>query len=356
MPSISATAAVSSSPAPAATTLPPDPMTSIVPAPRSTTTASSRPPGVVRAPSRAAAGSLTGSWTGTPSRSPSTDPASSSPARLSEATRTARPVLPCRAVAASAAAARSTANRSSTSLATASVPYACMAPTGQPASRGHAARSVRRPSPAVSTHGSAGPSDAPGARGQQADHGIGLVGQHPAQRGRVTRLGISQRVQAEAGAERNRVGQHPQGVPGRAHLDREHPARGGRVRVYLVDDRQAAGEPVRHQHALVAGHQHRADPGPGRQQGPQACGGRVVAQAGRHDRHDLGVARLGARRRPARARRRAAGAARRRPRSRRGWARPRPARAAGRPARRCRARPLPRCPPPAAARSSPRRP
>jgi hypothetical protein len=79
-------------------------------------------------------------------------------------------------------------------------------------------------------------------------------------------------------------------VPGRAHLHRQQPARGGRVRVDLVDDRQAAGNPVRHQHALVAGHQHRADPGPGRQQGSQPGGSLVEAQPGRHDRHHLGVA------------------------------------------------------------------
>ena len=167
MPSISATAAVSSSPAPAATTLrpvAPPPITSMVPAPRSTTTASSRAPGVVRAPSRAAAGSVTGLCTGMSSRSARTAAASSSPTRLSEATSTARPVLPCRAVAASAAAARSTANRSSTSTSAdpAPEPNTRTAPTGQPASRAHAARSGRQPS-AVITHGSARTSGVAGA-------------------------------------------------------------------------------------------------------------------------------------------------------------------------------------------------
>ena len=178
MPSISATAAVSSSPAPAATTLAPitsppitsPPITSMVPASRSTTTASLRAPGVVRAPSRAAAGSATGLCTGMSSRSVRMLAASSSPTRLSKATSTARPVLPCRAVAASAAAARSTANRSSTSTsapapapaATAPRPNARTAPTGQSASRAHAARSGRQPS-AVITHGSARLSGAAGA-------------------------------------------------------------------------------------------------------------------------------------------------------------------------------------------------
>ena len=161
MPSISATAAVSSSPAPAATTLAPGPITSTVPAPRSTTIASSRAPGVVMAPRRAAAGSVTGLCTGMSSRSPRTAAAAFSPVRLSEATSTARPVLPGRAVAASAAAARSTANRSSTSapVAVAPEPNARTVPTGQPGSRAHAARSGRRPS-AVITHGSTGISGA----------------------------------------------------------------------------------------------------------------------------------------------------------------------------------------------------
>ena len=150
------------------------PITSMVPAPKSTTSASSRAPGVVRAPSRAAAGSVTGLCTGMSSRSPRTAAACASPARLSEATSTARPVLPCRAVAASAAAARSTANRSSTSTAAGAAPAAAVAgpnartaPTGQPASRAHAARSGRRSPSAVIIHGSAGTSATAGAAGSR---------------------------------------------------------------------------------------------------------------------------------------------------------------------------------------------
>ena len=65
---VSATAVVSRSPAPAATTSPSGAITSTVPAPRSTTTASGRAPGVVRVPSLAAAGSESMPCTGTPSR------------------------------------------------------------------------------------------------------------------------------------------------------------------------------------------------------------------------------------------------------------------------------------------------
>src|SRR5580693_7047593 len=168
MPSVSATAAVSRSPAPAATTSDSALITSMVPAPRSTTTACGRAPGVVSAPRRAAAGSLAGERTGTASNSPSRSAgheACGPTARLSDATSTARPVLPCRAVAASAAAARSTANRSSTSVSPPVAPNARTAPTGQPGRYAHASRNGSRRPSAVWTHGSSGASPAalPGA-------------------------------------------------------------------------------------------------------------------------------------------------------------------------------------------------
>jgi len=71
MPRISATAAVSSSPAPPADAAPgPDDVDGC--GPQVDHDRSSTAPGVVRAPSRAAAGSLTGPLTGTSSRSPRT--------------------------------------------------------------------------------------------------------------------------------------------------------------------------------------------------------------------------------------------------------------------------------------------
>ena len=168
-PRVSATATVSRSPAPAATTSPSGAMTSMVPAPTSTTTASGRAPGVVQAPSRAAAGSLSTQRTGQPSRSASTA-AWSVPgvSRCSDETRAARPTLPRRAVAVSAAAARSTANRSSRGVSPSGVPSAVTVPTGQPASSAHAARRpIRRP--CATTHGSAGPGAAsPGGRTSRA--------------------------------------------------------------------------------------------------------------------------------------------------------------------------------------------
>src|SRR5260370_1300095 len=103
-----------------------------------------------------------------PSGSRRREAARSSTARPSEATRTARPVPPRRAIAASAAAARSTANRSSTSLPAGPDPNARTVPTGQPASRAQAARSERRPSAAISTHGSPPTSPPGGAAGRRA--------------------------------------------------------------------------------------------------------------------------------------------------------------------------------------------
>ena len=87
-----------------------------------------------------------------------------------------------------------------------------------------------------------------------------MIGQRPAYRCRVA---CFVGVQAEAGAERYRVGQQAQRVPGRPHLDRQQLARGRRGGIDLVDDRQPAVKPVGHQHALIAGHQDRADPRPG---------------------------------------------------------------------------------------------
>ncbi|HLK74325.1 MAG TPA: hypothetical protein VKU77_11845 [Streptosporangiaceae bacterium] len=119
-------------------------------------------------------------------------------------------------------------------------------------------------------------------RGEQANHGVGVVGQRPAQRDGVPGLGLGQ---PEPGGERHRVGQQAQRVPGRAHLDREQPAgRRGR-RIDLVDDRQLPRQPVGHKHPLVAGHQNRANGRPGRQEVPQSRRGRVVAQPGRDQSH-----------------------------------------------------------------------
>jgi hypothetical protein len=151
MPSVCATAAVSRSPAPAATTQSAGPITSTVPAPRSTTSASARAPGVVRAPARAAAGSVIRRRRGAPGSSPGRPAAGSRPR---DATSNARPVLPYLAVAASAAAVRSTANRSSTSVFPEAVPSTRTRPTGPSAISGHAARSCMRSPSAVSTHGS----------------------------------------------------------------------------------------------------------------------------------------------------------------------------------------------------------
>jgi hypothetical protein len=109
-----------------------------------------------------------------------------------------------------------------------------------------------------------------------------VIGQRPAQRDGIPGLVVGQ---PEPGGERHRVGQQAQRVPGRAHLDREQLACGRRGRVDLVDDRQVAGQPVGHQHALVARHQHRAEGRPGREQVPQPGGGFVVAQSRRDHRH-----------------------------------------------------------------------
>jgi hypothetical protein len=122
---------------------------------------------------------------------------------------------------------------------------------------------------------------------QQAHHGVGVIGQRQAHRGRVARLAAGQ---AEARTERHRVSQQVQRVPGRTYLDREQLARGRRAGVDLVDDRQPGRQPVGYQHALVAGHQDGADPRPGRQQRPQPGGGLVVAQAGRDHRDHCRVA------------------------------------------------------------------
>ena len=117
-----------------------------------------------------------------------------------------------------------------------------------------------------------------------------MIGQRPAHRGGVARFLVAQ---AKAGAERYRVGQQPQRVAGRAYLDRQQLAGERRGGVHLVNDRQPAGQSVGHQHALITSHQDRADPGPGRQQDSQPCGGLVVAQAGRHHRHHRSIAGLG---------------------------------------------------------------
>jgi hypothetical protein len=122
-----------------------------------------------------------------------------------------------------------------------------------------------------------------GRRGEQAHHSVALIGQRPAQRDGVRGLKIGQ---PEPGAERDRVGQQAQRVPGRAHLDREQLAGGRRGSIDLVDDRQLAGQPMSHQHALVARHQDRADRRPGRQQLPQPGGGLVVAHADRNHHDD----------------------------------------------------------------------
>ena len=110
-----------------------------------------------------------------------------------------------------------------------------------------------------------------------------MIGQRPAQRDGVRGLVAGQ---PEPGGERHRVGQQAQRVPGRAHLDREQLTRGRGGRVDLVDDRQPAGQPVGHQHALVARHQHRADGRPGREQLPHLGGSLVVTQSGRHHRDE----------------------------------------------------------------------
>ena len=229
MPSISATAAVSSSPAPAATTLLPGPITSIVPAPRSTTTASSRPPGVVRAPSRAAAGSLTG---------PGPAPGAGRPGRTRRPRHprgsARRPAPPGRCCPAGRWPPRPRppgpprTGRRARWPGTGAERRTC--PPARRPSRGHAARSGRRPSPRSAPTVRPGSRTRRGARAAGPTTALAWSASARLSGGRVTRLGISRGSEAER-AERNRIGQDPQGVAGRAHLDRQQRAgrRRGRV-------------------------------------------------------------------------------------------------------------------------------
>ena len=344
MPSVSATAAVSSSPAPARHHVGRPPRSRRWcprPGPRPPRRAgrrawSARPAG--RRPARSA-----GRSPGRPSR-----PAEQSGGRRDQRRpgrgrgrrpATARPVLPRRAVAASAAAARSTANRSSTSASPEAVPNTRTAPTGQPAMRAQAARSgTRRPS--ASTHGSSGP--APAAPAIRPAGPRRRWSSRARARLTVTASPASRR-RARAGRQRHRVGQQVKRVAGRAHLDREqrHAAAAAASTWSMTGQRRrAAGwrpehprrpRPAPRRPASRPPADPAAAPRPGRTAARRDHGHRGSPPGGWRCpaagfRRRAGPPRAG----PARVRRAAAGAGRRRPRRRPAWRRRRPARAAAR--------------------------
>jgi hypothetical protein len=101
-------------------------------------------------------------------------------------------------------------------LGLAEAPHGTHWPVGQVRARGtqRQATAVGRPDPWLIQ----GWFRRAGRRGEQAHHGVGLIGQRPAQRDGVGDLVVGQ---PEPSAERDRIGQQTQGVPGRVHLDDE---------------------------------------------------------------------------------------------------------------------------------------
>ena len=229
--------------------------------------------------------------------------------RCSDETSAARPTLPRRAVAVSAAAARSTANRSSRPVSPSGVPSAVTLPTGQPASSAHASRRpIRRPWASTPDRGP--------ARARPA----------------ASRAGPASRPRRPARPPRcrSRAGRGPQWPHPRLHR-RPDPARrpaprgrsagsaaaralrtstasrragGGRGHVDLVDDGDRGAQPVGDEHPLVAAGQDRPDRDP-------APAARGAARPPRRSRGRRAPARPGRRRGPdpaARCRRPAAGA------------------------------------------------
>ena len=328
MPVSAATASVSRSPAPAATTSVDDDTVSIVPPPRSTTTDAAhrargstsprptrpgppprpsararrggrraRPPGRRTAPPTRSAASVTGRWLAAPTLACTDD------ADRRQVDRPQVVDLVPRAVRRHPVG---DAPRPTRPARTSSWP----------------SRNGSRPRSATSIHPAHVRVGV--ARGSaHRDHRVGGVEEQPGQLRRVGELRLGE---AQRGAQLERVGQHAHRLAARGDLDGHPLGRQHRGGVHLVHDRHLAGQAVGQQHRLVVLDQHRGDPSRPR---PAAPAGRrrsrTPTRTGRPPRP--------ARRRPARRPRAPAG--RRRTRARRRWpSPPRPRRAGP-----CRARP-----------------
>ena len=103
----------------------------------------------------------------------------------------------------------------------------------------------------------------------------------------MTASAASDSASPERGAERHRVGQHGERPAGRADLDGEQRAGGGRRGVHLVEHGHRGAQPVGDEHALVARGEDRTDRRARGEQAPhpaRCCG---IAHPGRHQGDQL---------------------------------------------------------------------